>query len=109
MYASVVKGLIDGGVIVFEQQESERKWSTSPPAENGAGPSSITAGATKQNTGTGHRYPKGKVLLNGGKGDKVMLAYAYGLEASQEPVTKYRVLGPIISGGSLRSIKSRNS
>ncbi|GJV97812.1 WRKY family transcription factor [Tanacetum coccineum] len=158
MHASVVKGLIDGGVNVFEQQESEGKWSTSPPAENGAGPSSITAGATsttdqaqisnghikwachsaegqmviicmhpdnilynvqfffvntrgcvEQNTGTGHRHPKGKVLLNGGKDDKVMLAYAYGLEASQEPVTKYRVLGPIISGGSLRSIKSRNS
>ncbi|GKC98374.1 topless-related protein 4-like protein isoform X1, partial [Tanacetum coccineum] len=42
----VCKGLTDGGVIVFERQESDRKWGTSPPAENGAGPSSITAGAT---------------------------------------------------------------
>ncbi|PWA73375.1 WUS-interacting protein 2 [Artemisia annua] len=39
-------GLTDGGVVVLEPQESEGKWGTSPPAENGAGPSSITAGAT---------------------------------------------------------------
>ncbi|XP_071686114.1 topless-related protein 4-like isoform X2 [Rutidosis leptorrhynchoides] len=39
-------GLTDGGVIVVEPQESEGKWGTSPPLENGAGPSSITAGAT---------------------------------------------------------------
>ncbi|GJX03121.1 probable polygalacturonase [Tanacetum coccineum] len=38
-----------------------------------------------------------KVLLNGGKDERVMLAYAYGLEASREPVvTEYRVLGPLI-------------
>ncbi|GJU13269.1 root hair defective 3-like protein [Tanacetum coccineum] len=36
------------------------------------------------------------VLLNGGKDERVMLAYAYGLEASRDPVTEYRVLGPII-------------
>ncbi|GJZ05953.1 probable polygalacturonase [Tanacetum coccineum] len=35
-----------------------------------------------------------KVLLNGGKDERVMLAYAYGLEASRELVTKYRVLAP---------------
>ncbi|GJY48778.1 hypothetical protein Tco_0438734 [Tanacetum coccineum] len=40
------------------------------------------------------------VLLNGRKDDRVMLAYAYGLKASQEPVTEYRVLGPTISGSS---------
>nr|KAJ0202906.1 hypothetical protein LSAT_V11C500262900 [Lactuca sativa] len=39
-------GLTDGGVIVLEPQESEGKWGTSPPLENGAGPSSMTPGAT---------------------------------------------------------------
>ncbi|GKD60835.1 RNA pseudouridine synthase 3, mitochondrial isoform X2, partial [Tanacetum coccineum] len=42
--------------------------------------------------------PLGKVLLNGGKDERVMLAYGYGLEASRERVTKYRVHGPTISG-----------
>ena len=36
-----------------------------------------------------------KGVLNGGTTERIMLAY--GLEASQEAVTKYRVLGPIIS------------
>ncbi|GJS50419.1 hypothetical protein Tco_0623781 [Tanacetum coccineum] len=61
MYALV--GLTNSWVIVFEQQESEGKWGTSPPAENGAGPSSITAGATSTQR-------KSKVLLNGGKDEK---------------------------------------
>lgn len=42
--------------------------------------------------------PLTKVLLNGGKAERVMLAYGSGLEASQEAVTEYRVLGPTISG-----------
>ncbi|KVH97132.1 Pseudouridine synthase, catalytic domain-containing protein [Cynara cardunculus var. scolymus] len=33
-----------------------------------------------------------------GKAERVMLAYGSGLEASQEAVTEYRVLGPTISG-----------
>ena len=37
-------GLSDGGVIVLEPSESEGKWGTSPPVENGAGP--ITASVT---------------------------------------------------------------
>ena len=37
-------GLTDGGIHVFEPLESEGKWGTSPPVENGAGPSA-TAGA----------------------------------------------------------------
>uniref|UniRef100_A0A6M2EHW5 CTLH domain-containing protein n=1 Tax=Populus davidiana TaxID=266767 RepID=A0A6M2EHW5_9ROSI len=37
-------GLTDGGVHVLEPLESEGKWGTSPPVENGAGPSA-TAGA----------------------------------------------------------------
>ncbi|XP_076958828.1 topless-related protein 4-like isoform X3 [Bidens hawaiensis] len=39
-------GLTDGGVVVLEPLESEGKWGTSPPIENGAGPSGLTAGAT---------------------------------------------------------------
>ncbi|GLT27833.1 hypothetical protein SLA2020_028040 [Shorea laevis] len=38
-------GLNDGGVCVVEPLELEGKWGTSPPVENGAGPSS-TSGAT---------------------------------------------------------------
>ncbi|GLT98415.1 hypothetical protein SLE2022_159200 [Rubroshorea leprosula] len=38
-------GLNDGGVCVLEPLELEGKWGTSPPVENGAGPSS-TSGAT---------------------------------------------------------------
>ena len=39
-----------------------------------------------------------KVMLNGRTTERIMLAYGYGLEASQEAVTEYRVLGPTISG-----------
>ncbi|XP_071736057.1 RNA pseudouridine synthase 3, mitochondrial-like isoform X1 [Rutidosis leptorrhynchoides] len=39
-----------------------------------------------------------KVLLNGGKAERVMLAHGSGLESSQEAVIEYRVLGPTISG-----------
>ncbi|XP_022946241.1 topless-related protein 4-like isoform X1 [Cucurbita moschata] len=42
-------GLSDGGVIVLEPSESEGKWGTSPPVENGAGP--ITASGTTGPTG----------------------------------------------------------
>ncbi|XVF48064.1 hypothetical protein PTKIN_Ptkin03bG0160700 [Pterospermum kingtungense] len=38
-------GLTDGGVHILEPLESEGKWGTSPPVENGAGPST-TSGAT---------------------------------------------------------------
>ncbi|XP_030464765.1 topless-related protein 4-like isoform X1 [Syzygium oleosum] len=38
-------GLTDGSVYVLEPLESEGKWGTSPPVENGAGPST-TSGAT---------------------------------------------------------------
>ena len=37
-------GLTDGGVHILEPLESEGKWGTSPPVENGAGPST-TSGA----------------------------------------------------------------
>lgn len=37
-------GLTDGGVYVLEPLESDGKWGTAPPVENGAGPSTA-AGA----------------------------------------------------------------
>ncbi|KAK8602143.1 hypothetical protein V6N13_058201 [Hibiscus sabdariffa] len=39
-------GLTDGGVQIVEPSESEGKWGTSPPAENGAAGPSTTSGAT---------------------------------------------------------------
>ncbi|KAI3495960.1 hypothetical protein L1887_38308 [Cichorium endivia] len=38
-------GLSDGGVCVIEPLESEGKWGTSPPLENGVGPSGTTGNA----------------------------------------------------------------
>lgn len=38
-------GLTDGGVHVLEPLESEGRWGSPPPTENGAGPST-TSGAT---------------------------------------------------------------
>lgn len=42
-------GLTDGGVHVLEPLESEGKWGTLPPLENGAGPSikPVAAGSDK--------------------------------------------------------------
>ncbi|KAL0366424.1 UNVERIFIED_CONTAM: RNA pseudouridine synthase 3, mitochondrial [Sesamum radiatum] len=39
-----------------------------------------------------------KVLLNDGKTERVILAHNSGLEAAQEAITEYRVLGPTING-----------
>lgn len=42
-------GLTDGGVHILEPLESEGKWGTSPPTENGAGPSTASgAGGSDQ-------------------------------------------------------------
>ena len=38
-------GLTDGGVHILEPLESEGKWGTSPPVENGAGPSAAAGAA----------------------------------------------------------------
>ncbi|KAL9339692.1 hypothetical protein Peur_068707 [Populus x canadensis] len=38
-------GLTDGGIHVLEPLESEGKWGTSPPVENGAGPSTASGAA----------------------------------------------------------------
>ncbi|KAH0876215.1 hypothetical protein HID58_073577 [Brassica napus] len=54
--------------------------------------------------------PLSKVLLDDGKTDRVVLAQGSGFEASQEAITEYRVLGPMINGCSwleLRPITSR--
>lgn len=42
----VTLGLTDGGVHVLEPLEVEGRWGTSPPVENGAGPSVTTAAAS---------------------------------------------------------------
>lgn len=50
------------------------------------------------------------MLLDDGKTDRVVLAQGSGFEASQEAITEYRVLGPMINGCSwleLRPITSR--
>ncbi|CAN1215384.1 Topless-related protein 1 [Linum perenne] len=41
-------GLTDGGVHVLEPLESDGKWGTAPPAENGAGPSTSGAAGSEQ-------------------------------------------------------------
>ncbi|KAK2965467.1 hypothetical protein RJ640_008261 [Escallonia rubra] len=54
--------------------------------------------------------PLSKVLLNDGQTERVILAHGSGLEASQEAITEYRVLGPMINGCSwieLRPLTSR--
>ncbi|MFS7936015.1 putative pseudouridine synthase, RsuA/RluA, pseudouridine synthase, catalytic domain superfamily [Helianthus anomalus] len=57
----------------------------------------LIIGTPKENEGL-IRAPLTKVVLNGGKSQRVMFAYGCGLEAFQEAVTEYRVLGPTISG-----------
>lgn len=50
------------------------------------------------------------MLLNDGKTERVILSHQTGLEASQEAITEYRVLGPKINGCSwieLRPLTSR--
>lgn len=42
--------------------------------------------------------PLTKVVLNGGKAERVMLSFGCGLETSQEALTEYRVMGPTING-----------
>lgn len=54
--------------------------------------------------------PLSKVLLDDGKTERVILAHGSKLEASQEALTEYRVLGPMINGCSwieLRPLTSR--
>uniref|UniRef100_A0A7N2KQZ1 Pseudouridine synthase RsuA/RluA-like domain-containing protein n=1 Tax=Quercus lobata TaxID=97700 RepID=A0A7N2KQZ1_QUELO len=57
----------------------------------------LVIGCPKQKEGL-IRAPLSKVLLNDGKTERVILAHQTGLEASQEAITEYRVLGPKING-----------
>lgn len=41
-------GQTDGGVTILEPLESEGKWGTTPPTENGAGPSTTPGAATTE-------------------------------------------------------------
>eukprot|EP00257_Ricinus_communis_P020246 XP_015579436.1 RNA pseudouridine synthase 3, mitochondrial isoform X1 [Ricinus communis] len=69
----------------------------------------LVIGSPKEKEGL-IRAPLSKVLLNDGKTERVVLAQHSGLEASQEALTEYRVLGPRINGCSwieLRPLTSR--
>lgn len=57
----------------------------------------LVIGSPKEKEGVIHA-PLSKVLLDDGKTERVILAHCSGLEASQEAVTEYRVLGPMING-----------
>ncbi|KAH9621754.1 hypothetical protein KSS87_008589 [Heliosperma pusillum] len=50
-----------------------------------------------------------QVLLDDGKTERVMLAHSYGLDASQEAITEYRVLGPMINGCSWVELRPHTS
>ncbi|XVF23316.1 hypothetical protein REPUB_Repub13aG0027100 [Reevesia pubescens] len=69
----------------------------------------LVIGTPKENEGL-IRAPLSKVLLDDGNTERVILAQNVGLEASQEAMTEYRVLGPTINGCSwieLRPLTSR--
>lgn len=53
--------------------------------------------------------PLTKVLLDDGKTERVMLAHQSGLEACQEAITEYRVLGPMINGCSWLELRPHTS
>ncbi|KAI3460020.1 hypothetical protein Pfo_016683 [Paulownia fortunei] len=53
--------------------------------------------------------PLTKVLLNDGKTERVILAHNSGLDASQEAITEYRVLGPMINGCSWIELRPHTS
>ncbi|KAH0653205.1 hypothetical protein KY289_030883 [Solanum tuberosum] len=53
--------------------------------------------------------PLTKVLLDDGRTERVMLAQQSGLEASDEAVTEYRLLGPMINGCSWIELRPHTS
>ncbi|KAL3619715.1 hypothetical protein CASFOL_034627 [Castilleja foliolosa] len=55
------------------------------------------------------RAPLTKVLLDDGETERVILASNSGLEASQEAITEYRVLGPTINGCSWIELRPHTS
>ncbi|XVF86230.1 hypothetical protein PTKIN_Ptkin18bG0023600 [Pterospermum kingtungense] len=69
----------------------------------------LVIGIPKENEGI-ICAPLSKILLDDGKTERVILAQNVGLEPSQEAITEYRVLGPMINGCSwieLRPLTSR--
>ncbi|XWS20600.1 hypothetical protein CRYUN_Cryun31cG0116600 [Craigia yunnanensis] len=69
----------------------------------------LVIGTPKENEGI-ICAPLSKIFLDDGKTERVILAQNVGLEASQEAMTEYRVLGPMINGCSwieLRPLTSR--
>ncbi|KAK9097712.1 hypothetical protein Syun_024757 [Stephania yunnanensis] len=57
----------------------------------------LVIGSPKEKEGV-IRAPLSKVLLNDGKTERIIIADPSGVEASQEAITEYRVLGPTING-----------
>ncbi|XP_059645973.1 RNA pseudouridine synthase 3, mitochondrial-like isoform X2 [Cornus florida] len=53
--------------------------------------------------------PLSKVILDDGKTERVILAHPSGLEPSQEAVTEYQVLGPMINGCSWIELRPHTS
>lgn len=68
----------------------------------------LVIGSPKEKEGL-IRAPLTKVFLNDGKTERVILAHGSGLEASQEAVTEYRVLGPMINGCSWIELRPHTS
>ncbi|XP_047323822.1 RNA pseudouridine synthase 3, mitochondrial isoform X1 [Impatiens glandulifera] len=68
----------------------------------------LVIGRPKENEGI-INAPISKVTLNDGKTERVILAHCSRLEASQEAITEYRVLGPTINGCSWIELCPRTS
>ncbi|KAL3835348.1 hypothetical protein ACJIZ3_010084 [Penstemon smallii] len=68
----------------------------------------LVIGSPKQKEGI-ISAPLTKVLLNDGETERVILANNSGLEASQEAITEYRVLGPMINGCSWIELRPHTS
>ncbi|XP_052170694.1 RNA pseudouridine synthase 3, mitochondrial isoform X2 [Diospyros lotus] len=68
----------------------------------------LVIGSPKENEGF-ICAPLSKVLLDDGKTERVIMANCSGLEAYQEAVTEYRVLGPTINGCSWIELRPHTS
>ncbi|KAL6573304.1 hypothetical protein OROHE_001763 [Orobanche hederae] len=68
----------------------------------------LVIGSPKQKEGL-INAPLTKVLLDDGETERIILSHNSGLEASQEAVTQYRVLGPTINGCSWIELRPHTS
>ncbi|XP_027121892.1 RNA pseudouridine synthase 3, mitochondrial isoform X2 [Coffea arabica] len=68
----------------------------------------LVIGSPKEKEGLIHA-PITKVMLDDGKTERVIVANRSGLEAFQEAITEYRVLGPIINGCSWIELRPHTS